>query len=158
MIVFLFSPEKGIWNFHWRQFAWNVKSCFLEKKKKNLICRLLKILPRMLSINILMHFYLSHKVRNILFDKSAQWKRKSVYASVQSDQSLHCPHEETLHPQNMSSKYSGQTLCWSESLLGAHDQTYVFWHYISYAGFQVALKFLRNPYFMNIPKISKTSL
>ena len=33
-----------------RQFAWNVKSCFLGKIRKNISkCRLLKILPRVLS-------------------------------------------------------------------------------------------------------------
>ena len=37
---------------HWRQFAWNIKSCFLGKlrKKKKSKCRLLKILPKVLSV------------------------------------------------------------------------------------------------------------
>ena len=40
----------------WRQFAWNVKSCFLGKKnKKNTsISRLLKILSRVLSVKLSM--------------------------------------------------------------------------------------------------------
>ena len=42
-----------------RQFAWNVKACFLEKIRKNIWkCHLLKFLPSMLSIkeNILQCF------------------------------------------------------------------------------------------------------
>ena len=36
----------------WRQFAWYVKICFLRKNRKNKwICRLLKILPRVLRVN-----------------------------------------------------------------------------------------------------------
>ena len=47
---FFSSPEN---RFLWRQFAWNVKSCFLgkiRKEKKNSKYRLLKILPRVLTL------------------------------------------------------------------------------------------------------------
>ena len=33
--------------------------------------------------------------KNILSDMYAQQRLKSAWASMQSDQSLHCPHEET---------------------------------------------------------------
>ena len=58
IILFLILPRKQDLTFHAncllrRQFAWNVKSCFLGKNKKNISkCRLLKILPRVLSVNI----------------------------------------------------------------------------------------------------------
>ena len=35
---------------HWRQFAWNVKTCFLGKMRKNISICLLKISPRVLSV------------------------------------------------------------------------------------------------------------
>ena len=48
-IFFSFFPENRIW--HFMQFVWNVKSCFLGKNNKNnSTCRLLKIYPyRVLS-------------------------------------------------------------------------------------------------------------
>ena len=52
--IFLIFPRKQdlIFYANWKQFAWNVKSCFLGKNKKNIsICCLLKFLPIMLSIN-----------------------------------------------------------------------------------------------------------
>ena len=56
MIFFLVFPRKQDLTFHanwihWRQFLWNVKTCFLWKikKKKISICCLLKILLRVLS-------------------------------------------------------------------------------------------------------------
>ena len=56
VIFFLFFPGNRIWHFLQivpiGQFAWNVKSCFLEKIGKHISkCRLLKILPRVLSVN-----------------------------------------------------------------------------------------------------------
>ena len=54
--IFLIFPRKQDLTFHAncllrKQFAWNVKSFFLGKIKKNISkCRLLKILPRVLSI------------------------------------------------------------------------------------------------------------
>ena len=46
--ILLISPENTFWYFaqidsiHWRQFAWNVKTCYLEKNKKmSSICCLL---------------------------------------------------------------------------------------------------------------------
>ena len=56
--IFLIFPSKQDLTFHAncllrRQFAWNVKSCFLGKIRKNISkCHLLKILPRVLSVNI----------------------------------------------------------------------------------------------------------
>ena len=54
LIVFLCFPENGIWHLLRRQFAWNVKAHFLEKKievKKHISkCCLLEFLPSMLSI------------------------------------------------------------------------------------------------------------
>ena len=44
---FLFFPENSIW----KQFAWNVNSCFLGKIRKIYQYGLLKILPRVLSMN-----------------------------------------------------------------------------------------------------------
>ena len=45
--IFLIFPSLiQIISIGWRQFAWNVKSCFMGKNKKNILtCRLLKILP-----------------------------------------------------------------------------------------------------------------
>ena len=40
----------------------------------------------------------TRNVRNRHSDLCAQRRLKSAYASAQSDQSLHCPHQETLHP------------------------------------------------------------
>ena len=54
-------------------------------------------------------------------------------AFAQSDLSLHCPHEEHLHPWlfNMRAVKILIRLCecagWSESSLGTHVQRYVFW-------------------------------
>ena len=59
------------------------------------------------------------------------WKN---FASPQSDQNLCCRHEKTLHPWvcKMHSVKILIRLCkcagWSESLLGAHIQRYVFWY------------------------------
>ena len=70
LYFFFIFPRKQVMTFHanclhWRQFAWNVKTCFQmeticmkcqnlfsgKKKKNNIsVCRLLKILPRMLSV------------------------------------------------------------------------------------------------------------
>ena len=38
---------------HWRQFAWNIKTCFLGNIRTNIsICHQLKILPRMLNVKV----------------------------------------------------------------------------------------------------------
>ena len=52
MIFFLFFPENRIWHFMQTvSIAWNTKMWFLEIIKKNIsICRLLKILPNVLSV------------------------------------------------------------------------------------------------------------
>ena len=54
-----------------------------------------------------------------------QWRFRSAWASAQSDQSLRCPHEETLGPQ-VPTERTAKTLIrlggcpgWSESSLGA---------------------------------------
>ena len=57
MIFFLCSPKEQDLTFHtnclhWRHFAWNAKSCFLVKIRKNISkCRLLTFLPRVLRVN-----------------------------------------------------------------------------------------------------------
>ena len=57
----------------------------------------------------------------------AQQRLRSAWASAESDQSLHCPHEETLGPK-LPVEHTARTLIrlgrcpgWSESLLGAHS-------------------------------------
>ena len=62
----------------------------------------------------------------------AQRSLKSVHASTQSDYSLPCPHEETLHP-SLSRMCPVKILIrlrecagWSESSLGAHIRRYFF--------------------------------
>ena len=55
--IVLIFPRKQDLTFHanclhWRQFAWNVKSCFQEKIHRIFQCRLLNILPRVLSVNL----------------------------------------------------------------------------------------------------------
>ena len=71
-------------------------------------------------------FYLSHRTTKQQNDLSAQRRLRSAWASDQSDQSLRCPHEETLVlclPAERTSKtllrlggYPG----WPECSLGAH--------------------------------------
>ena len=60
----------------------------------------------------------------------AQQRLRSACAFAQSDQSLRCPHEETLHPW-LSQKRPVKILIrlrecagWSESYLGAHVRRY----------------------------------
>ena len=66
MIFFLIFPGNRIWQYntnclHWRQFAWNVKPCFLGKMEKSIsICHLLKILPRVLRDNHDCHYYFNN--------------------------------------------------------------------------------------------------
>ena len=67
-------------------------------------------------------------------DMCAQRRLKSACASAQSDQSLRYPHEDTLYPW-LSKMYPVKILIrlrecavWSESSLGAHEWSYVFWH------------------------------
>ena len=56
-------------------------------------------------------------------------------AHLQSDQSLRCPHEETLYHWLSETRTVKilirlrECAVWSESSLGAHVQRYVFWHY-----------------------------
>ena len=54
---------------NWRQCAWNVKTSFLEKNKKNIsICCLLLILPRVLSVSdqyIQVNFIIPNSIRII---------------------------------------------------------------------------------------------
>ena len=59
VIFIIFFPENRIWHFmQMETFAWNVKFCFLGKSKNNiLICRLLYILPRVPSVNIVATCY-----------------------------------------------------------------------------------------------------
>ena len=49
MLFILFFPINKFW--HFMQIVSNVKSCFLGKNKENIsVCRLLKILPRVLRV------------------------------------------------------------------------------------------------------------
>ena len=72
---------------------------------------------------------------NVPSDTCAQRRLKSDYACAQSDQSLCCPHEETLHPWR--SKLCPvkilirlrERAVWSESSLGAHVRRYVSWRF-----------------------------
>ena len=59
LTIFLIFLRKQDLNFflanclYWRQFAWNVKTCFWGKIKKNIsICRLQKILPRVQRLKV----------------------------------------------------------------------------------------------------------
>ena len=59
-------------------------------------------------------------------NKCAQRRLRSAWGSAQSDQSLRCPHEDTLGPQ-LPTERTAKTLIrlggcpgWSESSLGAH--------------------------------------
>ena len=58
---------------------------------------------------------------NLTSDICAQRKLRSVCKSTQSDQSLRCPHEETLHPSHVSK--CAQWRFWSDC---AHVRKYVF--------------------------------
>ena len=61
---------------------------------------------------------------------------KSAYAFAQSDQSLCCPHDKTLRPWLSKMRLVKilirlrESAGWSESSLGAHIRTYVFWHWL----------------------------
>ena len=73
--------------------------------------------------------------KNVFSDMCAQRWLKSACASTLFDQSLRCPHEETLHPW-LSKMCPEQILIslderpgWSESLQGAHIRRYDFGHY-----------------------------
>ena len=73
---------------------------------------------------------------NIPSDICSKRRLKSACASSQSDQSLRCPHEKTLHPWFMIQKCA-QWGFWSDctnaqadlNLRWAHVQRYVFWSF-----------------------------
>ena len=71
--IFLIFARKQDLTFHAncllrRQFACNVKSCFLGKNKKNISkCRLLKILPRVLSVKEPIHIKNMAYLKNVFF-------------------------------------------------------------------------------------------
>ena len=73
------------------------------------------------------------KWENIPSDMCAQRRLQSASASAQSDYSLHCPHEETLHSWLFKMRSVKIRIrlrgCagWSESSLGALVRMYVFW-------------------------------
>ena len=88
---------------------------------------------------------------NIPSDICTQWRLKSSCPSSQSDQSLHCLHEETLHLW-LSKMHSVKILMglqkcagWSESSLGAHVQRYAFWLYSSHV-FSYPLSMTKHAY------------
>ena len=58
LVIFLIFSRKQNLTFranciHWRQCAWNVKSCFLEKKKKYFKMSSAENLPRVLIVNVM---------------------------------------------------------------------------------------------------------
>ena len=80
---------------------------------------------------------LSHNVGKSTY--GPRIKLKAACASSQSDQSLRCPHEETLHPW-LSKMCLGririrlrECAVWSESSLGTHIPRYIFEHCGSYS-------------------------
>ena len=88
------------------------------------------------SINICYH--ISGNLGKVPSNMCVRQRLKSVCASTQSDQSLRCPHEETLHPW-LSKICPVKILIrlrecagWSESSLGAHVRRYVVWNCDSY--------------------------
>ena len=75
---------------------------------------------------------------NVPSDMCARQRLKLACASVQSDQSHRCPHEETFRPW-LSKKYAqwrfwSDCACavWSESSLGKHMRRYFSWRFGSY--------------------------
>ena len=76
-----FMQRKQDLTFHaiclqWRQFAWNVKSCFLEKirKTKQTKCYLLKFLSRVLSVKLDTKTYqFSHSYTKYIFVQRHQY-------------------------------------------------------------------------------------
>ena len=81
---------------------------------------------------------LSRNVRKRTFWHVRQRRLRSDCAFAQSDQSLRCPHEEIYYPwlSTMSPVKILIRLCectgLSESSLGAHIRSYVFWWLISF--------------------------
>ena len=71
---------------------------------------------------------------NVPLDIYTLVRLKLTCAFAQCDQSLHCPHEETLHPWLFKMRpvtiliRLRECAGWSESLLGTHFRKYVFWH------------------------------
>ena len=86
------------------------------------VCR--NIQGKMLDISILS--FAEPQCKKATSDMCVKRRLKSACASAQSDQSLYCPHEETLHPwlSKMRPLKILIRLCecanWSEASLGAH--------------------------------------
>ena len=82
---------------------------------------------------MLCKFHLSATSETVRIDMCAQWRLKSAYFSGHSDQSLHCPHEQILHPWLLKIRPVKNLIrlreCagWSESSLEANVRRYVFW-------------------------------
>ena len=70
---------------------------------------------------------------NVPSDMCSKQRLEPACASAQSDRSLRCPQEETLHPWLSKTRpvkiqiRLRECAGWSESSLGAHVQRYVFW-------------------------------
>ena len=86
---------------------------------------------------------------NVPSDKCAQRRLKSACACAQSDQSICCMHEDTLHPWlfKMCQVKILIRLCecagWSESSLGTRVRWYVFWRFGSFGRCQKKCVFSR---------------
>ena len=84
---------------------------------------------------------------NVRSDKCAQRRLRSACSSAQSDQSLRCPHEETLNPSLSKMRpvkiqiRLRECTGWSESRLGAHFRRYVFWHCGSFLDMPTVMRY-----------------
>ena len=85
--IFLIFPRKQAMTFHanclpWRQFAWNVKTCFLDKIKNIILSRLLKILPRVLSIKLLQEELFSWRINKGKLIMFSDLTRENTHFSI----------------------------------------------------------------------------
>ena len=70
----------------WRQFAWNIKSCFLGKIRKSIwIYRLLKILLRVLSIKFCKLIFTAHSL-----GRFSRWQTDYILFLQKIDLDISC--------------------------------------------------------------------
>ena len=85
------------------------------------------------NLIFLFHSYMTKPTQWVCFQR----RLRSAWASAQSDQSLHCPHEETLDPYLPNERTAktlirlGGCLGWSESSLGAYSMCW-FCHVVAH--------------------------
>ena len=72
------------------------RMALLEKERQDLLEENIKITEE--SNNLVSWSYLNHLMTKPATDLCAQQRLRSAWAFAQSDQSLHCPYEETLGP------------------------------------------------------------